>query len=352
METYIVSDNGEMTDASVRLKNIIESKKYTTTYHNIAVYGYFKMRQNTSKKGRIPKNHGHNWTGEPNSLHLVSYEYMSDIALGGQEVDHMMSVGTAQQAMRNAAENNHMDLLTGFKYGTILHDLLNHEDNQELVLTVVNSIRIIMVKMFQDGFDAVKVASMLSAFRDLPYQHCTSFFHIQILSDIVRVKANQLLYIIFDKLLTSYSKFAASLRTNVTGHSIILDKALKDTAKYVDTTGALMDPKSVIKKRMMGTTQSTDDLSLDTVIVSKLGPISSTWDALHGCGFYRPSLRSFQYKLYARMDNLKYKQNIRSSKRSLVQLAEQKNHAIGLCLRFLGPITVLKKYFGSKFIIF
>ena len=53
------------------------------------MYGYFKMRQNTSKKGRIPKNHGHTWTGEPNSLHLVSYDYMSDIVLRRQEVDHM-----------------------------------------------------------------------------------------------------------------------------------------------------------------------------------------------------------------------------------------------------------------------
>ena len=55
METYILSDNGEMTDASVRLEDIIQSKKYKTTHPNIAVYGYFKMRQNTSKKGRIPK---------------------------------------------------------------------------------------------------------------------------------------------------------------------------------------------------------------------------------------------------------------------------------------------------------
>ena len=101
METYLLSenDNGEMKNASVRLEDIIESKKITTTNPNIAVYGYFKMRKNTSKKGRIPKNHGHNWTGEVNSLHPVSYEYMSDIALGGQEVDHMMSVGITQQAM-------------------------------------------------------------------------------------------------------------------------------------------------------------------------------------------------------------------------------------------------------------
>ena len=119
---------------------------------------------------------------------------MSDIVLGRQKVDHMMSVGTAQQAIHNAAKDHHMDLLTGLKYATILHDLLNHKDNQELVLTVVNSMRMIMVKMFQDGFDAVKVASMLSAFRDLPYQLRTSFPRIQILSDIVRVKANQLLY--------------------------------------------------------------------------------------------------------------------------------------------------------------
>ena len=95
--------------------------------------------------------------------------------------------------MHNAAEDNYMDLLTGFKYATILHDLLNHEDNQELVLMVVNSMKMIMVKMFQDGVDAVKVASMLSASRDLPYQHRTSFSRIQILSDIVRVKADQLL---------------------------------------------------------------------------------------------------------------------------------------------------------------
>ena len=137
---------------------------------------------------------------------------MSDITLGIQENDHMMSVGTAQQAMHNAGDENHMDLLTGFKYTTILHDLLNHEDNQELVLAVVNSMRMIMVKMFQDGFDAVKVASMLSAFRDLPYQHRTSFSRIQILSDIVRVKADRLLYIIFEELSISYSNFAASLR--------------------------------------------------------------------------------------------------------------------------------------------
>ena len=75
--------------------------------------------------------------------------------------------------------------------------------------------------------------------------------------------------------MTSYNKFAASLITNVTGHSVILDNALKDTAKYIDTMGALMDPKSAIERRM-GTTQSKDDLSLDTVVVSKLGPISST----------------------------------------------------------------------------
>mmetsp|Transcript_47197 Transcript_47197/g.53340 ORF Transcript_47197/g.53340 Transcript_47197/m.53340 type:complete len:151 (+) Transcript_47197:244-696(+) len=102
--------------------------------------------------------------------------------------------------------------------------------------------RMIMVKMFQDRFDAVKVASMLSASRDLPYQHRTSFSRIQILSDIVRVKADQLLYIIFEELSTSYSKFAASLRTKATSQSTILDKALEDTAKYVDTMGALMDP--------------------------------------------------------------------------------------------------------------
>ena len=76
-------------------EDIIESKKFTTNNHNIDVYGYFKMRQNTLKKGRVPKNHGHNWTSESNSLYPVSYEYMSDIALGRQEVDHMMSVGTA-----------------------------------------------------------------------------------------------------------------------------------------------------------------------------------------------------------------------------------------------------------------
>lgn len=178
--------------------------------------------------------------------------------------------------MNNAAEYNHMDLLTGLKYATIFHDLLNHKDNQELVLTVVNSMIMIMVKMFQDGFDAVKVASMLSAFRDLPYQHRTSFSCIQILSDIVRVKADQLLYIIFEELSISYSKFAASLRTKVTGQSTILDKVLEDTAKYFDTMAALMDPKPAIEKRM-GTTKCTDDLSLDKVAVSKLGPISSTY---------------------------------------------------------------------------
>ena len=86
----------------------------------------------------------------------------------------MMSVGTAQQATHNAVDDNHMDLLTGIKYTTILHELLNNKDNQELVLTVVNSMRMITVKMFQDGFNAVKVASILSAFRNLPYQHCVS----------------------------------------------------------------------------------------------------------------------------------------------------------------------------------
>ena len=88
METYLLSDNNnrEMTDVLVRLEDIIESKKYTTTHPNITVYGYFKMRQNTSKKGRIPKNHGHNWTDEPNSLYLVSYEYMSDILFGGRRL--------------------------------------------------------------------------------------------------------------------------------------------------------------------------------------------------------------------------------------------------------------------------
>ena len=116
---------------------------------------------------------------------------------------------------------------------------------------------------------------MLSAFRDLPYQHRTSFSRIQILSDIVRVKADQLLYIIFEELSTSYSKFTASLRTKATSQSTILDKALEDTAKYVDTMGALMDPKSAIERRK-GTKQSEDDLSLDKVVVSKLGPISST----------------------------------------------------------------------------
>ena len=45
--------------------------------------------------------------------------------------------------------------------------------------------------------------------------------------------------------------------------------------------GALMDPKSAIEKRMMGTTQCTDDLSLDTGVVSKLGPISK-----YICGVY------------------------------------------------------------------
>ena len=74
METYLLSenDNGEMENTLVRLEDIIESKKLTTTHPNIAVYGYFKMRKNTSKKGRISKNHGHNWTGEVNSLHPVS----------------------------------------------------------------------------------------------------------------------------------------------------------------------------------------------------------------------------------------------------------------------------------------
>lgn len=81
--------------------------------------------------------------------------------------------------------------LRGFRYATIFHDLLNHKDNQELVLTVVNSLRMIMVKMFQDGFDAVKIVSMLSTFRDLPYQHRTSF---SFLSYNVCVKADQLLY--------------------------------------------------------------------------------------------------------------------------------------------------------------
>ena len=46
METYLCSenDNGEMADTSVRLEDIIESKKHTTTHPNIAVNGYFKMR--------------------------------------------------------------------------------------------------------------------------------------------------------------------------------------------------------------------------------------------------------------------------------------------------------------------
>ena len=73
---------------------------------------------------------------------------MSDITLGRQENDHMMSVGTAQQAIHNAAEDHYIDLLTGFIYATILHNLLNHKDNQELVITVANSMRIIMMKMF------------------------------------------------------------------------------------------------------------------------------------------------------------------------------------------------------------
>ena len=102
----------------------------------------------------------------------------------------MISVGTAQQAMHIAFMDHHIDLLTRFKYATSLHNLLNQGNNQELVLTIVNSIRMIMMKMFQDRLYVVKVALMLSTFRDLPYQHHASFSCIQILSDIVRVKAN------------------------------------------------------------------------------------------------------------------------------------------------------------------
>ena len=38
-----------------------------------------------------------------------------------------------------------------------------------------------------------------------------------------------------------------------------------------------MDPKPAIEKYMSTTTQCTDDLSLDKVVVSKLGLISSTY---------------------------------------------------------------------------
>ena len=57
IETYLLSDNDneEMTDVLVKLKDIIERKKYTTTHPNIAVYGYFKLRQNTSKMGGVSK---------------------------------------------------------------------------------------------------------------------------------------------------------------------------------------------------------------------------------------------------------------------------------------------------------
>ena len=135
--------------------------------------------------------------------------------LGSQESDHAVGVSVIQIIIFIIPKLFEWDLSTIYEYAVILKNGLNSELNAEIVLGTINSVRMLIVLMILEGYDAIKIALLMALEQNSPYQQKTQFGCIQIMSDILQVGSYKLFYGIFAELSLLYKQFIERIQVAI-----------------------------------------------------------------------------------------------------------------------------------------